>query len=111
VYSLGDQVLFVLSARGELTWSEFRAVFDRLAAPRVMSLLDERAPDARLGLAALLDELGHCDSHRSDYGSSLLVARPLLARLPAPGLPRAVLCGSRSPETVTQIPPGSRGDR
>jgi hypothetical protein len=47
-----------------------------------------------------MESLGHCDVVFGSEGGQVFVAPSVLVRLPVRGLPRAVLCGSRSPETL-----------
>ena len=52
----------------------------------------------------MLDALGHCDSIFDSAGEGIVyVGPPTLAALPIPGLPRAVVCGSRSPDTLALL--------
>ncbi len=104
MYEFGDALLFTLSAWRHCTWRQFRRAFDDLHA-RFLATGGAVATDddayVRSNTARLLDSLGHCDSlFDPGGGGSVLVAPSVLARLPVAGLPRAVLCGSRSPETL-----------
>jgi hypothetical protein len=50
-------------------------------------------------VAALGDALGHWEVVRDGSTTRIVIAPPVLAVLPQPGRPAAVLCGSRSPDT------------
>ena len=102
---LGDTLLFALSATRLWSWSAFKRAFDecRLARAEAFDTPDRLSSFARWRCAALLDSLGHCD-FTLEGGSWQLRSGPAIAiRLPAAGLPRAVLCGARSPETLPTL--------
>lgn len=100
----GDALLFVLSARRKMPRSSFRGAFEGLwlsdmhRADEPLSLALTRTIDA-------LEALGHCER---GSGGELSVTPALLAILPWPGLPRAVLCGARSPETLASLRAAAR---
>ena len=99
--SPGDTLLFAIAAQRQVTWSAFT---EALAAVFV--------PDDRVGVelkhvrgavAALGDSLGHWDIAPDAEGTRVCIAPPAIAILPWPGRPRAVLCGSRSPDTLPPL--------
>jgi hypothetical protein len=103
VYEIGDSVLFALSAWGQCSWQKFRRTFDDLHLQSLLVSGQVAVPpgaNVRLNAARTLDSLGHCEVVFGADGD-VLVAPSVLAAVPVAGLPRAVLCGSRSPETVT----------
>src|SRR5262249_41610570 len=73
------------------------------------------APEAlsyrRGRIARILDSLGHCDIVFSEGGGRVYAAPPVLARLPARGVCRAVLCGVRSPQTILDLKAACRALR
>lgn len=95
-------LLYAVSAKRDMPWSAFKAAADAL-------LLPDPAVAPNIGrvrslAASIGDGLGHWDILRTEGGATrICAAPPTLARLPWPGLPRAVLCGSRSPDTLTEI--------
>ena len=94
-----DRLLFALSWWGSVEWPRFVSAFDEL----FQGLDDDQSAQYRRRDAALnLDSLGHCELHFSRGGGRVAVAPPVLATLPLPGLPRAVLCGARSPTTARE---------
>ncbi len=97
---VGDALLFTLSARKEMPWSGFRDAFDNLYRPRPDANI-EPARYGRWRAARLLDSLGHAEV--AGAGERVCIAPPVLASLPTPGLPIAVLCGSRAPATVKTV--------
>src|SRR5258708_60524 len=105
MYESGDILLFTLSAWRETSWSAFKKAFDEIYRIR---LTTEEISDPepvhfeRARALRTLVGLGHCDVE-SNGSPSIKVGPPVLAALPYPGLPRAVLCGSRSPSTVRTL--------
>lgn len=103
VHELGDILLFTLSAWKETGWGAFKRAFDEVYRIR-LETEEIRDPDPvhfeRARALRTLIACGHCDVDYSSGGSSISIGPPTLASLPYPGLPRAVLCGSRSPTTV-----------
>lgn len=100
-----ERLLYVLSARKEMSWNSWKETFDALC------LVQHRQEGStgtsgskydRNATARSLDSLGHCELDFSGNGR-VAVAAPVLTRLPQAGLPQAVLCGARSPETVVQL--------
>lgn len=93
----GDAVLYAISARRQVSWQSFSAVVDAVYVP------DERLgpdlPRARRNVALVGSALGHWDLVSDGNATRLFIAPPVLALLPRPGLPTAILCGSRSPDT------------
>src|SRR5260370_41837148 len=103
VYEIGDSVLFALSAWGQCSWQKFRRTFDDLHLQSLSVSGQVAVPpgaNVRLNAARTLDSLGHCEVVFGADGD-VLVAPSVLAAEPVAGLPRAVLGGSRSPDTLT----------
>lgn len=100
-----DLLLYVLSARGEMAWHTFKEIFEalflRLASTRTAGVRDVKF--RRFQTRRALDALGHCDFAFNVSRGRVLVAPPVLARLPRSGLPEAVLAGSRSPRTIPRL--------
>ncbi|MGH2625235.1 MAG: hypothetical protein ACRDHY_01120, partial [Anaerolineales bacterium] len=94
----GDALLYAVSSRRSMPWNSFKAAIDATFLPGNQPAIEIKY--LRSGTAGVGDSLGHWDI--TPYGDTIriCVAPPVLARLPWPGLPRAVLCGSRSPDTV-----------
>jgi hypothetical protein len=100
----GEHLLYVLSARHELAWSTFKHVFDVLYQARGLDQTEiDQARARRTGTIRSLQSLGHCDFVFGEGGSRALVAPAVLSRLPTGGLPKAILCGARSPQTLSQL--------
>jgi hypothetical protein len=103
---LGDSDLFLyaISAAQEMSWEAFKRVYDALVL-REGSLAEGKEPNThdRWRLLRLLDALGHVDTEFSKSGGRLFVAPATLVRLPILGLPQAILCGARGPQTASQL--------
>jgi len=100
--SPGDALLYAVSARRNMAWSSFKAAVDAIHPPGGKAAEEMRY--VRSGAADVGDSLGHWDIVPDQQNATRICAAPaVLARLPWPGLPRAVLCGSRSPDTVSEV--------
>ncbi len=103
VYEIGDALLFALSAWGRCTWQRFRSAFDDLHTRSLSTTAratEEPDSNVRANAARTLDALGHCDVLFGAGSDAVFAAPSVLAALPVAGLSRAVLCGSRSPESL-----------
>jgi hypothetical protein len=101
-----DQLLYVITARKEISWSTFKAIFDSLAARSNAGTERDRGDPrryARRRLVRALDALGHCEVAFTETQGSISVTQPTLCRLPISGLPQGVLTGARSPSTVPYL--------
>lgn len=100
-----DFLLYALSARVELSYRAFKETFNNLYSKRYgydLSGHDALERHWRNTLRGL-DSLGHCDVIYRDGSNKIVVAPSRLARLPILGLPQAILCGSRGPQTLNLI--------
>src|ERR1051326_6481625 len=93
-----ELMLHVVTARGTLNWAAWQNSFSSLANGRVLS--QELSPAEAL---RILDCLAHIEVIGPAHGMTLAAAPASLARLPIAGLPRAVLCGGRSPEAERSL--------
>lgn len=105
-------MLYTLSAWGQASWERYVSAFDALF---VASGLDAASADQELRLRrwralAVLGALGHVE-RGADNGTAVLSAPSVFARLPCPGLPKAVLCGSRGPQTLADLRAAARSFR
>jgi hypothetical protein len=105
VYKEEDRLLYVISAKSEITWSSFKEIFDSLytSAAHLGEFDLDSLPYRRLETMRAIEALGHCDFFFGGKGNKVCVTPPVLARLPFAGLPQAVLAGARSPQTVDQL--------
>ncbi|MHB1953418.1 MAG: hypothetical protein ACYCOU_06675 [Sulfobacillus sp.] len=84
-----------------MNWHSFSELLNSIfvADPTVgMDVKQVRSVVAGLG-----SSLGHWDVLPDGQSASIYAAPPALARLPRPGSPTAVLCGSRSPDTLAAV--------
>ncbi len=99
-----DRLLYVVSARGEMSWAAFKDAFALLRSPHPQ---DEPAPGAitlaRYRARRALSALGHCDFAFGDGQDKIYAAPPVLTRLPQAGPAVAVLAGARVPGMTGQI--------
>jgi hypothetical protein len=93
-----ELMLHVVTARGTLSWANWQNSFSSLANGRVLP--QELSPAEAM---RILDSLAHIEVTGPAHGMSLAAAPASLARLPIAGLPRAVLCGGRSPEAERSL--------
>ncbi|MBW4496741.1 MAG: hypothetical protein KME26_27425 [Oscillatoria princeps RMCB-10] len=102
-----DQLLYVISAKKEMSWASFKEAWDylyRLQTPSGdLEQEESNYKNKLLRVRRALDSLGHCDFDFSDDGSKVYAAPPVLVRLPCAGFPQAILAGARSPQTVQQL--------
>ena len=108
MYDGGDILLYSLSAWRETTWASFKKCFDEVHRRHVVTSIREEQETAtyyRWRALRLLSSLGHVDVRIEGQGMGIAisVAPPALAVLPGFGLPRAVLCGARSPSTSSDL--------
>lgn len=98
-----DRLLYVLSARSKVPWPAFKQFYDRLCVVEQAGTSDGDANRERLRTMRALDALGHADFFFDEAGGGVYGAPPVLAALPVSGLPEAVLCGARAPETLDNL--------
>lgn len=101
IVSPGDALLYAVSAARDLTWDRFKRAVDATCVPD--GRLAVETSHVRAEVLDVGDSLGHWETASAGTTRSVVVAPPVLARLPWPGPPRAVLCGSRSPDTCREI--------
>ncbi len=93
-----ELMLHVITARGTVSWKTWNEALASVANSRALP------PELSPALAArILDSLGHIEVTTSSSGTNMAAAPAVLAMLPRAGLPRAVLCGGRSPELERRL--------
>jgi hypothetical protein len=105
MYEPGDCLLFAISAWRTTPWNGFKKAFDEIHEHSIKqgsALPIEAARQIRARALRVLVSLAHCDVDFSGYGK-VIVAPPSMIALPQAGLPRAVLCGARSPATIVEL--------
>ena len=84
-----------------MTWEGFKRMVGATCVPDGQLATEMRY--VRSEAAGIGDALGHWEVAHTGVARRIVVAPAVLVRLPWPGLPRAVLCGARSPDTVAEI--------
>jgi hypothetical protein len=100
-----EHLLYVLSARREIAWSSFKQTFEVLyrSANRFSESESNSPRLRRMDTMRAMDSLGHCNFNFCQNCSRVFVSPAALCRLPTAGLPKAVLSGARSPQTLVQV--------
>lgn len=97
----GDRLLYAISAKRELGWSVFKRTFELLCAAHAVDASVTDMGFARYETARGLDALAHVEVEIDfDSGTRLYAAPPTLSLLPRAGLPKAILSGARSPNSI-----------
>lgn len=94
---MSDKLLEVISTRGEMSLGDFNTAFERLVTLKE----DQDLVSMRREALYSLDALGHCEKDWSRQ--RLFACRPVLARLPAAGCPKAVLTGARTAQIISAL--------
>lgn len=97
----GDQLLYVISAKQRMSWSEFKSAADTLLFADMTGVADW--PFTRHRILRMIECLGHCDITFGEHGGTIYAAPPVLVRLPTSGGVTAVLTGARSPESFEKL--------
>lgn len=105
-----DYLLFAVSAWRQMSWQNFKKVFDGLylkyAAPGHLNGSTRQFAWRSL---RVLECLGHADAAFDASQSTIAAAPAVLCRLPISGLPQAVLCGARATGTKAALEVACRG--
>jgi len=113
MYEAEDSLLNVISAKREMTWAEYKKLYDELYSTQILSkeLGESNINFKRSQTARALNALGHCDIEFSKDIQRVLSAPPVFVRLPETGLPKATLVGSRLPHTINRLKDMARRSR
>jgi hypothetical protein len=100
-----EMMLHVATARGMLGWAAWREAYESIT----------KNSDDGTGLSPsqgtrILDNLAHVELVAVNNDLKLAVAPAVLALLPRLGLPTAVLCGGRSPQTERKLRDAAGGN-
>jgi hypothetical protein len=98
-----NQLLFAISARGKMTWGQYREAIAILLEGLSGHQGGAGEAASHVSLLQALQGLGHCDVDFTNEGSVISITQAALCRLPSGGLPKAVLTGARSLDTIKQI--------
>jgi hypothetical protein len=101
--SEGDGVLYIISARGSLSWEVYKRVFDAVC----LNVQPTRSLDeirlARYETVKSLSALGHVDFSFQPSNLRAWAAAPTMTRIPFGGDPHFILSGARTPHTRKAI--------
>ena len=92
----GDLLLYVISAKRDMSWAVFKRTFDILASKEVAEY--ESAAIARSVVLKSLDGLGHCEVLSHDGNLRVVAAPSVLVRLPLKNK-----CGSPCRREVSRL--------
>jgi hypothetical protein len=95
---LGDQLLYVISARHEVPWQSFRTIVDSVMLQQLSQ--ENQLPLIRRHVVRALEGLGHCDI---EFGENVYAAPAALVLLPRMDVFETVLAGFRTPSTWQQL--------
>ncbi len=105
MHELGDMLLFALSFWHETSWKKFKNCFSDMLQRYISLTGNEPSMDSRILRSKslrTLSSLGHIDLlHTHSFANNVdkvIVAPTALARLPGPGICKAIVCGARSPD-------------
>jgi len=93
-----ELMLHVITARGMLGWRTWREAYEAVAENA--DGVDAISPSQG---SRILDNLAHVEVAIVSGDLKLAAAPAVMARLPRAGLPTAVLCGGRSPQTERKL--------
>lgn len=99
-----DELLYVISAKKEMSWSSFKEAFNYLyQLHSINNDEQENLNSYRLSTVRAFDSLGHCEFSFAETNSKVYVAPPVLVRLPCAGFPQAILAGARTPNIIDKL--------
>lgn len=106
-FQRSDRLLYVISAKQEMSWKSFKKAFNDLYVLDLASGEEENQEInlkyERFQTVRAFSFLGHCDFDFNSNNSRVYAAPPALVRLPCAGFPQAILAGWRSPQTIDQL--------
>jgi len=109
-----DHLLHVLSARGKVTYAQFKELLQGLYQFLPVKNGSETERPVAFIASQSLEALGHCNLDFEGGSSKMYTCQPSLNRLPTGGSPTGVLSGARPAETMAlltaaseEIAPGS----
>jgi hypothetical protein len=100
-----DRLLYVMTAKGELSWSAAKKVLDELY--RSSENFRREASFSRSRVLRLMDAFGFCDFSFAEGQGHISVCPAAFVRLPLRQC-SALLVGARGPTTFTEISSGAR---
>jgi hypothetical protein len=105
VFRDSDELLYVISAKKEMSWSSFKQAFDYLYLLNINTSPEneEKLLDTKLSIVSFLHSLAHCEFNFTEKNKKVYATPPALVRLPCAGFPQAVLTGSRTFKTIEKL--------
>jgi hypothetical protein len=100
---MSDDLLIVLSRRGEVAWPTFRHYVNELRARSDYEDTTDSVPRHEAATLRTLSSLGHIFADFSGETGTVRIAPRVLARLPVQGRPQAVLVGHRLATTEAEL--------
>lgn len=105
MYRDSDELLYVISAKKEMSWLSFKQVFNYLHS-LTKTFSSNNGDDTEkeiLSTVRILNSLGYCEFDFTDNHRRVYIAPPAIVRLPSGGFPQAILSGFRTPTTIDQL--------
>jgi hypothetical protein len=102
-----DQLLYVLTAKREISWSVYKTVLDELF--RTSQTFHKDVTLLRSRILRLFDAFGFCDLTFDDGAGRVLVSPATLVRLPLQSF-SALLVGARGPTTFKDLSVAANGN-
>jgi hypothetical protein len=99
-----DELLYIISAKKQMSWLSFKQAFNYLYNLQTTSdeQVEENLKKKRLLMVGILDSLGHCEFDFTEQ-NKVYIAPPVLVRLPCAGFPQAILAGARTPGMIDKL--------
>src|SRR5437867_1932353 len=102
-----DQLLYVLTAKGEVSWSAYKTVLDAIF--RTSQAFRQDVAFSRNRILRLFDAFGFCDFTFSQGAGKLFACPATLVRLPLQNC-SALLVGARAPTTFKYLSDAANGN-
>lgn len=106
MYRDSDELLYVISAKKEMSWFSFKQAFNYIYNLTKTTSSDNGDDDIEKKISQtvrILNSLGHCEFDFTDNHRKVYIAPPALVRLPSGGFPQAILAGFRTPTSIDKL--------
>jgi hypothetical protein len=101
--SVGDRLLYAISARGAMSWVWVKRAFDCLHEADNELRNEESWRYRRRDAISVLENLAHIEFDTRPQRMTVAVTSPAIAVLPGLGLPRGVLVGARTRAGIDRL--------
>ncbi len=101
--SIGDRLLYAVSARGAMSWVSVKRAFDCLHEADSELHNEEFWRYRRRDAVSVLENLAHVEFDTRPQDMTIAVTSPAIAVLPGLGLAHGVLVGARSPAGIDHL--------